>query len=198
MTEKSLERAELGPPDLVKRLIAAIGEDPSREGLIRTPERVVEAYRFLTSGYRQTAEEVVKEAIFHEKVDEMVMIQNIDVYSLCEHHLLPFYGHCHVAYIPNGKVIGLSKVPRIVEVYSRRLQLQERLTNQIADAIQRILHPQGVAVVIDALHLCMAMRGVEKQNAVTKTSALLGEFHEDAQTRAEFFSLLRGPAVHLR
>jgi GTP cyclohydrolase I len=168
-----------------------IGEDPEREGLLKTPERVVGAYRFLTEGYGQTAEDVVKDAIFHEKVDEMVMIQGIDVYSLCEHHLLPFFGHCHVAYIPDGKVIGLSKVPRIVEVYSRRLQLQERLTNQIADAIQRILNPRGVAVVIDAVHLCMAMRGVEKQNAFTKTSALLGEFHEEAQTRAEFFSLLR-------
>jgi GTP cyclohydrolase I len=183
--------ANLGPTDLVRRLLEVIGEDPEREGLLKTPERVVGAYRFLTEGYGQTAEDVVKDAIFHEKVDEMVMIQGIDVYSLCEHHLLPFFGHCHVAYIPDGKVIGLSKVPRIVEVYSRRLQLQERLTNQIADAIQRILNPRGVAVVIDAVHLCMAMRGVEKQNAFTKTSALLGEFHEEAQTRAEFFSLLR-------
>ncbi|MFH1680121.1 MAG: GTP cyclohydrolase I FolE [Candidatus Eisenbacteria bacterium] len=184
--------AELKPTDLVRRLIEAIGEDPNREGLQKTPERVVNAYRFLTEGYRLTPEEVVKDAVFHETVNEMVMIQNIDVYSLCEHHLLPFYGHCHVAYIPDGKVIGLSKVPRIVEVYSRRLQLQERLTNQIADAIDRILSPKGVAVVVDALHLCMAMRGVEKQNALTKTSALLGEFHEDPQTRAEFFSLLHG------
>jgi GTP cyclohydrolase I len=183
--------ADLGPTDLVRRLLEVIGEDPAREGLQKTPERVVGAYRFLTEGYGQTPEDVVKDAIFHEKVDEMVMIQGIDVYSLCEHHLLPFFGHCHVAYIPDGKVIGLSKVPRIVEVYSRRLQLQERLTNQIADAIQRILNPRGVAVVIDAVHLCMAMRGVEKQNASTKTSALLGEFHEEAQTRAEFFSLLR-------
>jgi GTP cyclohydrolase I len=179
------------PIDLVRKLLLAIGEDPDREGLRKTPERVVRAYRFLTEGYQLTPEAVVKDAVFHESVNEMVMIQNIDVYSLCEHHLLPFYGHCHVAYIPDGKVIGLSKVPRIVEVYSRRLQLQERLTNQIADAIEKILAPKGVAVVIDAIHLCMAMRGVEKQNAFTKTSALLGEFHEDPQTRAEFFSLLR-------
>ncbi|MBM3320144.1 MAG: GTP cyclohydrolase I FolE [Candidatus Eisenbacteria bacterium] len=184
--------AAIEPIDLVRKLLLAIGEDPDREGLRKTPERVVRAYQFLTEGYRLTPEAVVQDAVFHESVNEMVMIQNIDVYSLCEHHLLPFYGHCHVAYIPDGKVIGLSKVPRIVEVYSRRLQLQERLTNQIADAIERILSPKGVAIVIDAIHLCMAMRGVEKQNAFTKTSALLGEFHEDPQTRAEFFSLLRG------
>ncbi|RPJ40998.1 MAG: GTP cyclohydrolase I FolE [Candidatus Latescibacterota bacterium] len=195
MKDETPNDADRETAELVRSLLAALGEDPSREGLRKTPERVVNAYRFLTEGYRQTPEEVVKDAVFHEKVDEMVMIQNIDVYSLCEHHLLPFYGHCHVAYIPKGKVIGLSKVPRIVEIYSRRLQLQERLTNQIADAIQRILEPQGVAVVIDALHLCMSMRGVEKQNAITKTSALLGEFHEDPQTRAEFFSLLRGEGM---
>jgi GTP cyclohydrolase I len=195
MTHPTEADVPQGTTEFIRRLLVAIGEDPTREGLLKTPERVASAYRFLTEGYRQTPEEVVKDAVFHERVDEMVMIQNIDVYSLCEHHLLPFYGHCHVAYIPNGKVIGLSKVPRIVEIYSRRLQLQERLTNQIADALQRILEPQGVAVVIDALHLCMAMRGVEKQNALTKTSALLGEFHEDAQTRAEFFSLLRGDSI---
>ncbi|MFH1276916.1 MAG: GTP cyclohydrolase I FolE [Candidatus Eisenbacteria bacterium] len=180
------------PAGLIRRLIEAIGEDPSREGLLKTPDRVVAAYRYLTGGYEKTPEEVVGDALFTESdVDEMVMIQGIDVYSLCEHHLLPFYGQCHVAYIPNGKVIGLSKLPRIVEVYSRRLQIQERLTNQIAEAIHRILHPKGVAVVIDALHLCMAMRGVEKQNAWTKTSALLGAFRDRPQTRAEFFSLLR-------
>lgn len=181
------------PAAYIRKLLEVIGEDPKREGLQKTPERVVRAYEFLTEGYRKTAEEVVNGAVFHEKVDEMVMIQGIDVYSLCEHHMLPFYGQCHVAYIPNGKVIGLSKVPRIVDVYSRRLQIQERLTNQVADAIQRILQPRGVAVVVDALHLCMAMRGVEKQNAWTKTSALLGAFRDRPQTRAEFFSLLRDP-----
>jgi len=191
--EKDRSLDSLSEADLVRRLLTAIGEDPDREGLVQTPDRVVSAYRFLTSGYAQTAEEVVNEAVFHEKVDEMVMIQGIDVYSLCEHHLLPFYGVCHVAYIPDGKVIGLSKVPRIVEVYSRRLQIQERLTNQIADAIERILEPKGVAVVIDALHLCMAMRGVETQNAWTKTSALIGAFRDRPTTRAEFFSLLRNP-----
>lgn len=175
----------------IRDLLRALGEDPDREGLARTPERVVESYRFLTSGYGETPEEVVNGAVFNEKVDEMVLIHGIDIYSLCEHHLLPFYGQCHVAYIPNGKIIGLSKVPRIVNVYSRRLQLQERLTHQIAEAIQRILKPKGVAVVINAIHLCMAMRGVEKQNAQTKTSALLGGFRDQPKTRAEFFSLLR-------
>lgn len=176
----------------IRDLLRGIGENPDREGLVRTPRRVIEAFRFLTSGYDMTAEEVVNGAIFEESdVDEMVMIRGIEMYSLCEHHLLPFYGKCHVAYIPNGRVIGLSKIPRIVEVYSRRLQLQERLTNQIAEAVQRILKPRGVAVVIDAIHLCMAMRGVEKQSAFTKTSALLGGFRNQPQTRAEFFSLLR-------
>lgn len=192
MTNDDPRVGESTPSDLVRRLLVAIGEDPAREGLEKTPDRVVEAYRYLTDGYRKHPEDVVNDAIFHEtEVDEMVMIQGIDVYSLCEHHLLPFYGECHVAYIPNGKVIGLSKLPRIIEVYSRRLQIQERLTCQIAEAIQRILHPKGVAVVIDAIHLCMAMRGVEKQNAWTKTSHLLGAFRDRPQTRAEFFSLLR-------
>ena len=176
----------------IREALRAIGEDPDREGLVKTPRRMIDAYRFLTSGYGMTAEEAVGGAIFEEKnVDEMVMIRGIDLYSLCEHHLLPFYGQCHVAYIPNGKVIGLSKIPRVVNVYARRLQLQERLTFQIADALCRILKPKGVAVVIDAIHLCMAMRGVEKQNAYTKTSALLGGFRNQPQTRAEFFSLLR-------
>ena len=176
---------------LIRTMLERLGEDPEREGLLKTPERVEKALRFLTSGYGADPAEVVNGAIFHEKCDEMVMIRGIDVYSLCEHHLLPFYGQCHVAYIPNGKIIGLSKVPRIVEVFSRRLQVQERLTNQIAEAIREILDPKGVAVVIDAFHLCMAMRGVETQNAFTKTSALLGAFRDHATTRAEFFSLLR-------
>jgi len=190
MNPTKQETPRVSYAEVIRALFEEIGEDPDREGLLATPDRVSRAFRFLTSGYGKTAEEVTNGAIFHEKVDEMVMIQGIDVYSLCEHHMLPFYGHCHVAYIPDGKVIGLSKVPRIVEVYSRRLQLQERLTNQIADAIQRILEPRGVAVVIDAIHLCMAMRGVEKQNAWTKTSALLGAFRSEPKTRSEFYSLL--------
>ncbi len=195
MTNSDRNELDLSPDKMIRRLLTAIGEDPDREGLQKTPDRVVRAYRFLTDGYRKTPEEAVSGAIFHEKVDEMVLIHGIDIYSLCEHHLLPFYGHCHVAYIPNGKVIGLSKVPRIVEVFSRRLQIQERLANQIADAIQKILNPLGVAVVVNANHLCMAMRGVEKQNAYTKTSALLGAFRDKPKTRAEFFSLLRDSRI---
>ncbi len=178
-------------PELIRELLERMGENPDRQGLLRTPERVDKALDFLTSGYAANPAEVVNGAVFQEKCDEMVMIQDIDLYSLCEHHLLPFYGKCHVAYIPQGQIIGLSKIPRIVEVYSRRLQVQERLTNQIAVALNEILQPRGVAVVIDALHLCMAMRGVEKQNAFTKTSALLGCFRNHSETRAEFFSLLR-------
>ncbi len=176
---------------MVRAMIERLGEDPDREGLIRTPDRVVRAYGHLTAGYSMDAHDVVNGAIFHERCDDMVLIHGIDLYSLCEHHILPFYGKCHVAYIPKGRIIGLSKVPRIIDVYAKRLQVQERLTAQIADAIQDILKPLGVAVVIDAFHLCMAMRGVEAQNAHTRTSALLGCFRNQATTRAEFFSLLR-------
>ncbi len=176
---------------LLRAAIASVGENPDRPGLAKTPERVIESFRNFTAGYGMTPADVVNGALFEERCDDMVMIRGIDLYSLCEHHLLPFYGRCHVAYIPKGKLIGLSKVPRIVEVFSKRLQVQERLTNQIADALMEVLRPRGVAVVIDAFHLCMAMRGVEKQNAHTRTSALLGCFRRQATTRAEFFSLLR-------
>ncbi|NNE09021.1 MAG: GTP cyclohydrolase I FolE [Gemmatimonadetes bacterium] len=177
--------------ELVQELLVELGENPEREGLKRTPLRVDRSLRFLTEGYDRDPRQAVGDALFEEDCDEMVMVQGIDIYSLCEHHMLPFYGQCHVAYIPNGKVVGLSKIPRVVNVFSRRLQVQERLTRQIAESLDEILQPRGVAVVIDAYHLCMAMRGVEKQNAFTKTSALLGAFREDANTRAEFFSLLR-------
>ncbi|NNE10506.1 MAG: GTP cyclohydrolase I FolE [Gemmatimonadetes bacterium] len=176
---------------MVHELLVELGENPERDGLKRTPVRVNRSLRFLTEGYDRNPRQVVGDALFEEDCDEMVMVQGIDIYSLCEHHMLPFYGQCHVAYIPNGKVVGLSKIPRVVNVFSRRLQVQERLTRQIAESLDEILNPRGVAVVIDAYHLCMAMRGVEKQNAFTKTSALLGAFREDPNTRAEFFSLLR-------
>jgi GTP cyclohydrolase I len=171
-------------------LLEAVGEDPEREGLLRTPHRAARAFEFLTNGYRQSLDVVVNDAIFASEASEIVLVKNIELYSLCEHHLLPFIGKAHVAYIPNGKVIGLSKVARIVDVFARRLQIQENLTVQIADALMKILHPAGVAVVIEAKHLCMMMRGVEKQNSVMKTSCLLGSFKEDARTRSEFLALL--------
>src|SRR4051794_8334876 len=171
-------------------ILEAIGEDPSREGLLRTPARAARAFEFITNGYRQDLDEVVNEAIFHSDASEIILVKNIELYSMCEHHLLPFIGQAHVAYIPSGKVIGLSKVARIVDVFARRLQIQEQLTVQIADALMKTLHPSGVAVVIEAKHLCMMMRGVEKQNSVMKTSCLLGSFKDDARTRSEFLSLL--------
>jgi GTP cyclohydrolase I len=176
---------------LVSELLAELGEDPAREGLQRTPERVTESLRFLTGGYARDPREAIDGAIYAEKYNEMVIVKDIDLFSLCEHHLLPFYGRCHVAYLPDGKILGLSKVPRIVEIFSRRLQVQERLTVQIADTLMEALQPLGVAVVIEALHLCMAMRGVEKQHAYTVTSAMLGVFQSDQNTRSEFLSLLR-------
>ncbi|MGI8438081.1 MAG: GTP cyclohydrolase I FolE [Chthoniobacterales bacterium] len=172
-------------------ILEAIGEDPQRQGLLRTPGRAARSYEFLTQGYRQSVEEIVNEAIFDSDASEIVLVKDIELYSMCEHHLLPFIGKAHVAYIPNGKVIGLSKVARIVDVFARRLQIQEQLTTQIADAIMQTLHPDGVAVVIEAKHLCMMMRGVEKQNSIMTTSHLLGSFKEDARTRSEFFSLLK-------
>lgn len=175
---------------LISELLKNIGEDPAREGLINTPRRVAESYEFLTSGYGKKIEEVMNNAVFHEKYDEMVLVKNIDFYSLCEHHMLPFYGKVHVAYIPDGKIIGLSKIPRIVEVYSRRLQVQERMTQQIADTIEKYLQPKGVAVVSEAYHMCMMMRGVEKQNSSATTSAVHGVFQEDPRTRAEFLNLI--------
>src|SRR5947207_12430946 len=171
-------------------LLVAVGEDPERQGLVRTPNRAARAFEFLTNGYRQSLDEIVNDAIFDSEASEIVLVKDIELYSLCEHHLLPFVGKAHVAYIPNGKVIGLSKVARIVDVFARRLQIQENLTVQIADALMKCLRPGGVAVVIEAKHLCMMMRGVEKQNSVMKTSCLLGSFKEDARTRSEFLSLL--------
>ena len=176
---------------LIREVLKEIGEDPSREGLERTPERVAKAYRYLTSGYRQDASEVLNGALFTEEYDEMVVVKDIDFYSLCEHHVLPFFGKCHVAYMPSRKIVGLSKIARLVEMYSRRLQVQERLTTQIAQTINEVLQPRGVAVVMEALHMCMLMRGVEKQNSKAVTSAMLGAFRENPETRAEFMELIK-------
>ena len=177
--------------DLIRRLLAELGEDPDREGLQRTPKRVEKALRFLTSGYDANIDEVLNEALFTVDYNEMVIVKDIDFYSLCEHHLLPFFGKCHIAYIPTNRVIGLSKIPRIVDVFSRRLQIQERLTSQIADTIKEKITPLGVAVVIEATHLCMSMRGVEKQNSRAVTSAMIGAFRDTARTRMEFLELLK-------
>jgi GTP cyclohydrolase I len=177
--------------DLMRRIIALLGEDPEREGLRKTPERFEKAMRFLTSGYAQDPEKLLNGATFSVCYDEMVVVKDIEVFSLCEHHLLPFFGKCHVAYLPNKKVIGLSKIARLVNMFSRRLQIQERLTNQIARAIQEKISPEGVGVIIEARHLCMVMRGVEKQNSQAITSAMLGEFRDNKQTRDEFLSLIR-------
>jgi GTP cyclohydrolase IA len=176
--------------DLYTELITRLGEDPKRDGLMKTPERMEKAMSFLTKGYQEDPDEILHGALFDVDYDEMVIVRDIEVYSLCEHHLLPFFGKVHVAYIPKGKVIGLSKIARLVEVFSRRLQVQERLTRQIADAIQEAIEPQGVGVVIEASHLCMMMRGVEKQNSSTVTSAMVGVFHQQ-NTRAEFLSLVQ-------
>ena len=171
-------------------LLDAVGEDRERDGLLKTPGRAARSFEFLTQGYRQSVDEVVNDAIFASDASEIVLVKDIELYSMCEHHLLPFIGRAHVAYIPNGKVIGLSKVARIVDVFARRLQIQEQLTTQIAKALMEALHPAGVAVVIEAKHLCMMMRGVEKQNSVMKTSCLRGVFQDDARTRSEFLALL--------
>jgi GTP cyclohydrolase IA len=171
-------------------LLEAIGEDPNRQGLVRTPIRAARALEFLTNGYRQNLDDIVNDAVFDSAASEIILVKDIELYSLCEHHLLPFIGRAHVAYIPNGKVIGLSKVARIVDVFARRLQIQENLTTQIAESLMKCLEPSGVAVVVEAKHLCMMMRGVEKQNSIMKTSCLLGTFKEDARTRSEFLSLL--------
>ena len=179
-----------GLQSLVERILRAVGEDPKREGLLKTPERVEKSLKFLTSGYDIDVNKLVNDALYSENYNEMVIVKDIDVYSLCEHHMLPFFGKCHVAYLPQGKIIGLSKVPRLIDAYSRRLQVQERLTTEIAQCIQSIVKPAGVAVVIDALHLCMSMRGVQKQNSYTTTSSMLGCFKDDARTRSEFLSLL--------
>ena len=186
----NLTTKEAGLQSLIERILLAIGEDPKREGLLRTPERVEKSLKFLTSGYNVDIKELVNGALYNEDYNEMVIVKDIDVYSLCEHHILPFFGKCHVAYLPRGKIIGLSKVPRLIDAFSRRLQVQERLTTQIAQCLQDILKPAGVAVVIEAMHLCMSMRGVGKQNSFTTTSSMLGCFKEDARTRGEFLSLL--------
>jgi GTP cyclohydrolase IA len=174
---------------LVRRELELMGENPDREGLLQTPHRVAKALKFLTEGYKSSAEEVVGRGIFKEEHDNMIMVRDIELYSLCEHHMLPFFGKAHVAYIPNGKIVGLSKIPRIVDVYARRLQVQERLTEQIAEGLCNVLNPSGVGVVIEAYHLCMMMRGVQKQNSKTITSALRGAFREDPKTRDEFLRL---------
>ncbi len=177
--------------DLVQEMLVRLGEDPQREGLELTPQRVRKSLQFLTRGYTEDAETLLKGALFTVSYDEMVIVKDIEMFSLCEHHLLPFFGKVHVAYIPNGKVIGLSKVPRLIEIFSRRLQIQERLTTQIAETIQRVIEPQGVAVVIEARHLCMMMRGVEKQHSAAVTSSMLGCFRNEQETRQEFLSLIR-------
>lgn len=186
-----------GAADLIEKTIAdllrQIGEDPGREGLLRTPHRVAKAWEFLTSGYGKDPEAVINNAVFSEKYDEMVIVRDIDFFSVCEHHLLPFFGKVHIAYIPKGKIVGLSKLPRIVEVFSRRLQVQERMTQQIADTLHRALEPDGVAVVVEARHLCMMMRGVEKQSSVATTSAMIGSFRDDERTRTEFLNLAGKP-----
>jgi GTP cyclohydrolase IA len=177
--------------DLVHEMLVRLGEDPQREGLLRTPERVQKAFQFLTRGYNEDPETLLKNALFTVNYDEMVIVKDVEMFSLCEHHMLPFFGKVHVAYIPNGKVIGLSKIPRLIEIFSRRLQIQERLTTQIAETIQKVIQPQGVGVVIEARHLCMMMRGVEKQHSAAVTSSMLGCFREEQETRTEFLSLIR-------
>ena len=176
--------------EAVKTIIRKIGEDPARPGLVETPQRVEDAYKFLTSGYSVNIDELIGTALFDEPYDEMVLVKNIDVFSLCEHHMLPFFGKCHVAYIPKGKIVGLSKIPRLVEALSRRLQVQERLTTQIADAINTHVKPQGVAVVIEAMHMCMSMRGVEQTNSFAVTSSMIGVFNTNSRTRMEFLELV--------
>jgi len=175
----------------VKNLISLVGEEPYREGLMKTPERVAKSYKFLLNGYSLDPEQVLKKAIFNADYNEMVIVKNIDFYSLCEHHMLPFYGKVHLAYIPNGKIVGLSKIPRLVEIFSRRLQIQERLTTQIAEIFQKVITPIGVAVVLEAFHFCIAMRGIEKQNATATTSSMLGVFRDNRATRMEFMELIK-------
>jgi len=176
--------------DEIRHILTELGEDPARDGLVKTPQRVDASLRYLTSGYQKDADQLLNGAMFDVAYDEMVIVKNIEVFSLCEHHLLPFFGKCHVAYIPNGKVIGLSKIPRLVDMYARRLQVQERLTMQIADTINHKISPKGVGVVIEAQHLCMIMRGVEKQNSIAVTSSMLGGFKDNLDTRNEFLNLL--------
>jgi GTP cyclohydrolase IA len=184
--------------EIIRQLLAELGEDPTREGLLDTPERVERALRFLTSGYTADVDATLNNALFSVDYNEMVIVRDIDFYSLCEHHLLPFFGKCHVAYIPQGRVLGLSKIPRLVDIFARRLQIQERMTNEIAETLRAKVDPLGVAVVMEATHLCMAMRGVEKQNSFAVTSAMLGVFREDARTRMEFLELIKRPELNAR
>jgi GTP cyclohydrolase I len=177
--------------DLIRRQLELIGEDPRREGLLRTPRRVTEAFKFFTRGYHEDPKTVLNDALFEATSDEMIIVRDIDFYSLCEHHMLPFFGKCHIAYLPTNKVVGLSKLPRLVEVYARRLQIQERMTQQIASTLLGLIKADGVGVVVEAQHLCMMMRGVEKQNSYAITSALLGRFRDDARTRSEFINLVQ-------
>jgi GTP cyclohydrolase I len=183
--------ADAGLQQIYAEVLTRIGEDPTRDGLLSTPKRVAQAMDFLTRGYKQTVEDVLHGALFDVDYDEMVIVKDIEFYSMCEHHMLPFFGKAHIAYVPNGKVVGLSKIPRIVDVFARRLQVQERLTHEVAEAISEAVHPQGVGVVIEAQHLCMMMRGVEKQGSSTVTSSMLGVFKTQQQTRSEFLSLVR-------
>ena len=195
--EDRVSEAEALLPDnerlesLVRQMLVEVGESPDREGLVKTPHRVAKAWQFMLQGYQQDPEEILNEALFTEKTDEMICIRDIELYSMCEHHLLPFVGKAHVAYIPKGKIVGFSKIPRLVDVFARRLQVQERLTTQIAETLDRLLQPDGVGVVIEAVHMCMTMRGVQKQNSVAVTSAMLGSFRDDRATRNEFLDLLR-------
>ena len=190
-----ISAASLTTQELYRELLVRIGEDPTRDGLIDTPERMEKSMEFLTRGYTMDVKAVLHEALFDVDYDEMVIVKDVEFFSLCEHHLLPFFGKAHIAYVPNGKVIGLSKIPRVVDVFARRLQVQERLTTQIADAISDAIDPQGVAVILEAQHLCMMMRGVEKQHSATVTSAMRGVFKTQLQTRNEFLSLVRRPGA---
>ncbi len=188
--DERLQVASLGTEPLVRELLVRVGEDPDREGLLKTPYRVDRSLSFLTEGYRMDLQDIVNEAIFHEECEDIVLVSDIEFYSMCEHHMLPFFGVAHVAYIPNGRVIGLSKVPRIIDLYARRLQLQERMTRQIAECLEKVLQPKGVAVITQAQHLCMMMRGVEKQSSFTTASSMLGGFRTHKETRSELLSLL--------
>ena len=186
MSDKEKKRLE----EITKELLGLIGEDSTRQGLIKTPKRVAESWKFLSQGYHQNLDEIINEAIFDESAKDMIIVKDIEFYSLCEHHLIPFYGKAHVGYIPDGKIIGLSKIPRIIDFYARRLQVQERLTNQIATCIQDLLNPKGVAVVMEGRHFCMLMRGVQKQNSIASTSSMLGAFKDKSTTRNEFLKLV--------
>jgi len=186
MTSDDLQRVEV----ITRELLQRVGENPEREGLQRTPHRVAKAWEFLTNGYRADLDKLLNNAVFHEDCSEMVIVKDVEFFSLCEHHLLPFFGRAHVGYLPRGKVIGLSKIPRIIDMHARRLQVQERLTHEVAQTLMKVLEPAGVAVILEARHMCMQMRGVEKQNSYATTSAMLGEFHDDSETRAEFMSIV--------